>query len=59
MKKFSAYSMIGLTDEDNEILLEAINEGLELTVDNLDRVYNEAGTYIADIKEVEDGFGLL
>lgn len=38
-----------VTQEDEKKCLEYWGKDVELTVDNLGRVFNEAGTYIADV----------
>lgn len=40
-----------VSQEDEKKCLECWNNGVELTVDDFGRVFNEAGVYIADIKE--------
>lgn len=59
MKNFNGFSMLGITAADNKAIIEAISNEIDLTIDELDRVWNEAGIYIADAKKVEDGFGIL
>jgi hypothetical protein len=58
LKKLNIYNHTGITEADNKAILEAVEAGIELTIDELGRVYNEGGIYIADAKEVEAGFGI-
>lgn len=58
MKNFNGYKMVGLTEDDNKIILEHNAKQIEMTVDELGRVYNEGGQYIADAKEAEEGDGI-
>ena len=57
-KKFNVYNYTGATEADNKAIMEAVEAGIELTIDELGRVYNEGGQYIADAEEVEAGFGI-
>lgn len=57
-KKLNIYNHIGITEADNKAILEAVYAGIELKIDELGRVYNEEGIYIADAEEVEAGFGI-
>ena len=57
-KKLNIYNHIGVTEADNKAILEAIENEIELEIDELGRVYNEGGIYIADAEEVEAGFGI-
>jgi hypothetical protein len=57
-KKFNVYNYTGVTESDNKAILEAIENEIELEIDELGRVYNEGGIYIADAEEVEAGFGI-
>lgn len=41
------------TQEDERRCLECWEKNIELTVDEFGRVYNEAGTYIADVEFAE------
>ena len=58
LKKLNIYNHIGITEADNKAILEAINNQIELTIDELGRVYDESGTYIADAEETELGNGI-
>lgn len=40
-----------VNQEDEKKCLECWKQGKELTIDNLDRTFDEVGVYIADIKE--------
>lgn len=57
-KKLNIYNHAGITEADNKAILEAVYAGIELKIDELGRVYNEEGIYIADAEEVEAGFGI-
>jgi len=57
-KKLNIYNYTGVTEADNKAILEAIENEIELEIDELGRVYNEGGIYIADAEEVEAGFGI-
>ncbi len=57
-KKLNIYNHIGVTEADNKAILEAINNQIELTIDELGRVWNEGGEYIADAEETELGNGI-
>ncbi len=57
-KKLNIYNHIGITEADNKAILEAINNQIELTIDELGRVWNEGGEYIADAEETEKGDGI-
>jgi len=57
-KKLNIYNHIGVTEADNKAILKAVEAGIELTIDELGRVWNEGGEYIADAEEVEAGFGI-
>lgn len=45
---YDQYKMTGKTDEDKRIINAALDDQIDLTIDEYNRVYNEAGTYIAD-----------
>lgn len=57
-KKFTSYNYLGITENDNKAILEAIEKEIELEIDEVGRVWNEGGQYIADAEEVEAGFGI-
>ncbi len=57
-KKFTSYNYLGVTENDNKAILEAIENEIELEIDELGRVYNEGGIYIADAEETEKGDGI-
>jgi len=57
-KKLNIYNHTGVTEQDNKAILEAVEAGIELTIDELGRVYNEGGIYIADAEETELGNGI-
>ena len=57
-KKLNIYNYTGVTEADNKAILEAVDAGIELTIDELGRVYNEGGIYIADAEETELGNGI-
>jgi hypothetical protein len=57
-KKLNIYNHIGITEADNKAILEAINNQIELTIDEFGRVFDESGTYIADAEETEKGDGI-
>ena len=57
-KKLNIYNHTGATEADNKAILEAVDAGIELTIDELGRVYNEGGIYIADAEETEEGDGI-
>ena len=43
------------SQEDERKCLDCWGQGIELSVDDFGRVYNEAGTYIADVEFVKVG----
>lgn len=57
---FDGYSMTGLTQEDNETLIDYICRDLDdvLEVDQFDRVFDVNERYIANIQRVEAGAGI-
>jgi hypothetical protein len=57
-KKLNIYNYLGVTENDNKAILEAIENEIELEIDELGRVYNEGGIYIADAEETEKGNGI-
>lgn len=57
-KKLNIYNHAGVTEADNKAIMEAYGNGIELTIDELGRVYNEGGMYIADAEETEKGDGI-
>jgi hypothetical protein len=57
-KKLNIYNHIGITEADNKAIMEAVENEIELTIDEFGRVYDESGQYIADAEEVEAGFGI-
>ena len=57
-KKLNIYNYTGVTEADNKAILEAVDAGIELTIDELGRVWNEGGQYIADAEETEKGNGV-
>jgi len=52
------YAVKGLTEKDDKAILDHNKKGIEMTIDEYGRVFNEGGIYIADAKEVEPGFGV-
>lgn len=58
MKDFDEYTMMGATEEDNEAILESLENGIDLTVDDAGRVWNSGGIWIADCRNVEVGEGI-
>jgi hypothetical protein len=58
LKKLNIYNHTGVTEADNKAILEAIENEIELEIDELGRVYNEGGIYIADAEETEKGNGI-
>lgn len=58
MKKFDGTCMRGLTEQDNKIILEHAEQRIEMTIDEIGRVFNEGGIYIADAEEVDVGNGI-
>ena len=58
MKKLNIYKYKGVTEADNEAILKAIEKEIELTIDEVGRVFNEGGQYIADAEETEEGDGI-
>ena len=46
-------NLIAATEKDKKIIEKNLNKKIELQYDELLHVYNEAGTYIADLKEVK------
>ncbi len=58
LKKLNIYNHTGATEQDNKAILEAVEAGIELTIDELGRVWNEGGQYIADAEETEKGNGV-
>ena len=58
MKKLNIYKYKGVTEADNEAILKAIKKEIELTIDEVGRVFNEGGQYIADAEETEEGDGI-
>lgn len=59
IKSFDGYTMRGVAEGDNEAILEHIEKDIDLTVDECGRVWNSAGTWIADYIEAGDGEGIL
>ena len=57
-KKLNIYNYTGVTEADNKAIMEAVENEIELTIDEFGRVYNEGGEYIADAEEVEAGDGI-
>ncbi len=58
MKKFDGTCMRGLTEQDNKIILEHAEQQIEMTIDEIGRVFSEGGIYIADAEEVDVGNGI-
>ena len=58
LKKLNIYNHTGATEADNKAILEAVGAGIELTIDEFGRVYDESGQYIADAVETEKGDGI-
>ena len=57
-KKLNIYNYLGVTENDNKAILEAIDNEIELEIDEVGRVWNEGGQYIADAEETEKGNGI-
>ena len=57
-KKLDIYNYRGTTEEDNKAIMEAVNNRIELSIDEFGRVYNECGIYIADAVETDNGNGV-
>lgn len=57
-KKLNIYNYLGVTENDNKAILEAIENEIELEIDEVGRVWNEGGQYIADAEETEEGNGI-
>lgn len=57
-KKLNIYNHKGITEADNKAIMEAVENEIELTIDEFGRVYDESGTYIADAVETEKGDGI-
>ena len=57
-KKLDIYNYRGTTEQDNKIIMEAVNNEIELSIDEFGRVYNEGGIYIADAVETDNGNGV-
>lgn len=58
MKNLDISAIQGITEQDNKVITEQWQQEIELFIDEFGRVYNEGGQYIADAKEVEEGFGI-
>ncbi len=58
MKKVNIFAIQGKSEDDNKIMLDTNKNGIEMTIDEFGRVYNEGGQYIADAEEVEPGEGI-
>ena len=58
LKKLNIYNHTGVTKADNKAIMEAVENEIELTIDELGRVWNEGGEYIADAEETEKGDGI-
>lgn len=59
MTKFNGYKMTGKTSEDCKAIMKHVEAQIELTIDEIGRVYNEGGQYIADAVETDEGNGIL
>jgi hypothetical protein len=57
MKKLDIYSVHAIGTDDKKAIDKCLKAKIEMTVDEQGRVYNEAGQYIADVREVEQGNG--
>ncbi len=57
MKKMNVFSYQGISEEDNNSIMETIKNAIEMTIDEYGRVFTEGGIYIADAVEVEAGCG--
>lgn len=55
LKKFNPYVMQGVTEEDNAAIRRALQEELDLNVDQFDRVWVNDENYIADAMLVDEG----
>lgn len=58
IRDFNKYTMIGITVEDNEVIMNCLDNDIELTVDENGRVWNSGGQWIADYTDTEIGSGL-
>lgn len=55
LKKFNPYAMRGVTEEDNVVIRRALQEELDLNVDQFGRVWVNDAKYIADAICVVEG----
>ena len=58
MKKFNMYTMTGATAADTRIINLLLDDGMDLMVDEYNRVFTESGVYVADCVEVGEGNGI-
>ena len=58
MMNFDEYAMTGVSEEDNKAIMEHLENGIELTVDETGRVWNSGGQWIADCVDTEEGNGI-
>jgi hypothetical protein len=53
MKKFDCFEMRGITKKDRKTIENYMKSNVDLTVDNMLRVFTESGIYIADCELFE------
>lgn len=58
MRKFNMYTMTGATAADTRIINLLLDDGMDLMVDEYNRVFTESGVYVADCVETEEGNGI-
>lgn len=58
MKSVDIFAIKGITKKDDNALLLCNRSGIEMTIDEFGRVFNEGGQYIANAEEVESDFGI-
>ena len=57
-KQFNGINMKGIASEDNRQILKANAQGIELFVDDQNKVWTSGEVYIADVIDTTDGDGL-
>lgn len=58
MKKVDVFAIKGKTKADDKAILATNKKGIEMTIDEYGRIFNEGGQYIADGEIVEAGEGI-
>ncbi len=48
----------GLTKADDRSIINCLNKGIDMNLDEFGRVWNEGGQYIADVEFVGEGLGV-